>query len=78
MTADDFPAYSGPDKRCPKCHGEVSTNWTSGSGRQFLHRECRNCRYGWAEACVDGSSNPAPDGNGEQVEADPAQRRAES
>jgi len=75
--AAELPAYSGWNARCPKCkagtvvmtiyHAPKLADGTEAPCRwaelfdEHLCRVCKNCGYGWPEACADGGTDQIPD-----------------
>lgn len=67
---DELPAYSGPLATCPKCKAGTNVltiyhrSWDPCEYRpsgEHLCRVCKNCSYGWVEACADGGTDQRPD-----------------
>ena len=70
MAAELLP-YSGPLATCPKCragtivttiyHRNIGTTCAFGPDCEHLCRICKNCGYGWPEACADSGDDQRPD-----------------
>lgn len=56
-----LPAFTGLDRKCPKCHGFVDTehvdlggsNWELGAPTELLNRKCSRCGFTWRESTLD-------------------------